>query len=162
MQANHEQEEDEGPPVNKDDGKVRSVELFADAFIMESSSGFSSQGIVFFGREKTLGIRVVVKQFSGSKRRQIAHEIKVLSEFERFRQTNVGNQLVKALNSDNFLKGFPQLLGYKVSRDYSEIMMTHGGSSLDQWMNHFEGSSERTKFATEMLRQMILALETLH
>ena len=44
----------------------KSVQLFKDDIIVESDSGQSGQAHVFFGREASLGIRVVLKQFMGA------------------------------------------------------------------------------------------------
>ena len=39
----------------------------------------SAQAYVFFGREKNLGIRIVVKQYKGSNRHSIKSEIKIFT-----------------------------------------------------------------------------------
>lgn len=40
--------------------------------------------------------------------------------------------------------------------------MTHGGSSVEQWVAHLPSVEDRTHFAADMLRQLILSLKTLH
>jgi serine/threonine protein kinase len=54
------------------------------------------------------------------------------------------------------------MLSYKVSKDFSEIMMTHGGNTLDKWIPLLKDARERSDFAAEMLRQIISALKILH
>jgi len=58
--------------------------------------------------------------------------------------------------------GLPTMLAYKKSRQYCEILMTHGGSSLKQWIAHIIDVQQRVEFAAEMLKQIIPALKTLH
>jgi len=61
------------------------------------------------------------------------------------------------------LNGLPQLLGYKLNKTYGEIMMTHGGSSLNEWTYlKTKTKEERLAFASEMVRQITVALKTLH
>ena len=62
------------------------MKLFNHAIIVEKSSGQSSQAHVFFGRESTLGIRVVLKQYIGIKKKSILAEIKVFTLIEALRQ----------------------------------------------------------------------------
>jgi hypothetical protein len=47
--------------------------------IVEGGCGNSSQAHVFFGREKNLRIRVVVKQYKGSHKHAITCEIKIFT-----------------------------------------------------------------------------------
>jgi serine/threonine protein kinase len=72
-----------------------------------------------------------------------------------------GNDLGSVINNEN-LVGFPHLLGYKVNKTCSEIMMTHGGNCISKWSKKFNDHRERANFAAEMLRQTIIALKTLH
>lgn len=53
---------------------------------MESSSGKSSQAVIFFGREKNLKIRVVVKQYSGGKKNAVMTEIKIFTLLENLKR----------------------------------------------------------------------------
>ena len=64
-------------------------------------------------------------------------EIKIFTLLENFKKENYGNDLSKVLQSQNNLVGLPQMLGYKVSKQVSEIMMTHGGHCLEDWMTQF-------------------------
>jgi len=54
------------------------------------------------------------------------------------------------------------MLGYKISKNFGEIMMTHGGDDLEHWQSHIKTQKERIGFAAEMLRQIMHALKTLH
>ncbi len=54
------------------------------------------------------------------------------------------------------------MLAYKVNKEYSEIMMTHGGNSLDKWLPNLRDIRHRIDFAADMLRQTIMALKTIH
>jgi len=112
------------------------VNLFNNEIVVESYSSKSSQALVFFGREKSLGIRVVLKQYIGTKKKSIMAEIKVFTLLESLRQQNPGTELVAVINPGRELPGLPVMLGYKVSKNYSEILMTHGGSNIEQWMEH--------------------------
>jgi serine/threonine protein kinase len=112
------------------------VNLFKDEIHVESFSTKSSQALVFFGREKSLGVRVVLKQYVGSKKKSIMAEIKVFTLLESLRQQTPGTELVKVINPGRELPGLPLMLGYKVNKKCSEILMTHGGSNIEQWMEH--------------------------
>ena len=145
------------------DGSQRKVYLFKNDIIVESSSGQSSQAIVFFGRDATLMIRVVLKQYIGTKKKSIMSEIKIFTLLENVRQEQSGNDLANVINQSSFsLLGFPLMLGYKVSKNYSEIMMTHGGNCLEQWMRFIRTPEQRIDFAADMLRQILVAMKTLH
>ena len=69
------------------------VQLFKEEIIVESSSGKSSQAIVFFGREKNLNIRVVLKQYIGPKKKSIMTEIKIFTKLENIKKENCGDDL---------------------------------------------------------------------
>lgn len=97
--------------------------------IVESGSGDFSQANVFFGREKNLKIKVVLKKYSGKKKKAILKEIKIFTLLENLKKNIAGNDLGSVINNSN-LVGFPHLLGYKVGKEFSEIMMTHGGNCL--------------------------------
>ena len=107
----------------------RKVQLFKTEMIVESGSGQSSQAYVFFGRESVLRIRVVLKQYKGIQKKAILREIKIFTLLENLKKELSGNYLISVLNSGN-LVGFLHMLGYKVNKNYSEIMMTHGGNCL--------------------------------
>jgi serine/threonine protein kinase len=129
--------------------------------IVESGSGQSSQAYVFFGRESSLRIRVVLKQYKGVNKKAIIREMKIFTLLENLKKELSGNDLGCVINNGN-LVGFPHLLGYKVGKIYSEIMMTHGGNCLTKFAKKFTDRKERANFAADMLRQTILALKTLH
>jgi hypothetical protein len=56
-------------------------------------------------------------------------EIKIFTLLENLKKELCGSDLGSVISNVNLL-GFPHLLGYKVSKNYSEIMMTHGGNCL--------------------------------
>lgn len=66
------------------------------------------------------------------------------------------------LSKNHKLAGFPVLLGYKLTKDCSEILMTHGGNTLAQWIRFIDNRQLRIDFAADFLRQCIMALKTLH
>lgn len=137
--------------------------MFKNEIVVESSSGDSSQAAVFFGREATLQIRVVLKQYTGSGKKSILSEIKVLSLFEEARIKQSGSDLANVFSQHQIsLPGLPLMIGYKVGKDYCEIMMTHGGNNLEQWTAHIKQPERRVDFAADMLRQILSALKTLH
>jgi serine/threonine protein kinase len=70
--------------------------------------------------------------------------------------------MVNALNRNHELEGLPRMLGYKVTKDCSEILMTYGGNTLVQWRNFIEPPTRKFDFAADLLRQGIKALKTLH
>ena len=55
------------------------MRLFTNDVIVEGGSGKSMQAYVFFGREKNLKIRVVVKQYKGANKKAILSEIKIFT-----------------------------------------------------------------------------------
>jgi len=71
------------------------VQLFKKLIKVKSSCGESSQAHVFFGRESTLGIRVVLKQYNGTKKRAILKEVKVFTLLEVRRQKNINSDQLK-------------------------------------------------------------------
>jgi serine/threonine protein kinase len=56
----------------------------------------------------------------------------------------------------------PELLGYKIRNCVGEILMTHGGQSLQEWMKKLDKKSHRKSFMIEMLKQIMPALAKLH
>ena len=137
--------------------------MFKNLIIVENSSGQSSQAHVFFGKEATLGIRVVLKQYIGAKKKGIMAEIKLFTLIELFRQEQTKSEQLKShIGECMALKGLPIMLAYKVSRDYSEILMTHGGNNIETWMNMLKSREDRVKLAAKMLKQGISAIKVLH
>ena len=72
--------------------------LFKEEIVVESSSGESSQAIVFFGRENILKIRIVVKQYSGEGKSSFVREIKIFTLLENIKSNTSGNDLSKVLD----------------------------------------------------------------
>ena len=105
---------------------------------MEHDSGLSSQAHVYFGREASLGIRVVLKQFIGQDKHAFLSEIKIFSLIEKKRSELTGGELMHIINLSKNLESLPVMLGYKTSKSYSEVLMTHGGNSLDRWQKHIK------------------------
>lgn len=56
----------------------------------------------------------------------------------------------------------PELLAYKIGRGVGEILMTHGGESLEGWNECIKVRKNRIGFMAEMLRQIVPALAFLH
>jgi serine/threonine protein kinase len=137
------------------------VQLFTNDIVVEGGTGKSSQAYVFFGREKSLKIRVVLKQYKGSDRKSILSEIKIFTLLESLKKEESGSELLQVINK-GVLVGLPHMLGYKVGKDFSEILMTHGGNSLEKWTPRLTKQIDRIDFAADMLRQIIAALKTLH
>jgi len=48
---------------------------------------------VFFGRERNLGVRVVLKQYLNSKKKASMAEIKIFTRLEQLRQQRAGTEL---------------------------------------------------------------------
>jgi hypothetical protein len=137
-------------PEQKDE-EIHKLYLFGNDVIVEGGSGKSSQAYVFFGREKKLKIRVVIKQYKGNSRQAIMCEIKIFTLLANLKKEQAGRELVGVINN-GMLDGLPHMLAYKVSKEYSEIMLTHGGVSVDKWLPRLKNILERINFAAEMLR----------
>ena len=58
------------------------MKLFSKEVVTESSSGDSSQARVYFGREATLGIRVVVKQYTHLALNSFMQEVKIFAKLD--------------------------------------------------------------------------------
>ena len=113
-----------------------SVKLFSDDIIVESDSGESSQAHVYFGREASLGIRVVLKQFIGSDKSSFVSEIKVFSLIESLRNEQSGGELKHVIEKSKNLETLPVMLGYKTSKQFSEVLVAHSGNSLERWISY--------------------------
>ena len=85
--------------------------------------------MVFFGREKMLNLRVVLKQFDCDNRDGLLSEIKVFSLLANTFKKKTGDELMQVI-SHGALPGLPHMLAYRVSPDVGEVLMTHGGMSL--------------------------------
>ena len=44
------------------------------------------------------------------------------------------------------------MLAYRFTKRYSEIMMTHGGNSVDKWMPEVKDYRHKVHFAADLLR----------
>lgn len=137
--------------IEQKNEEIFSLFLFGNDVIVEGGSGKSSQAYVFFGREKKLNIRVVIKQYKGNSRKAIICEIKIFTLLANLKKDQGGRELV-GLITNGMLDGLPHMLAYKVNKEYSEIMLTHGGVSVDMWLQSLKNILERTNFAAEMLR----------
>jgi hypothetical protein len=60
--------------------------FFNEEIDVEHSSSQSSQAIVFFGREQSLRIRVVVKQYRGCMLKAIMVEMKIFTLIDAYRK----------------------------------------------------------------------------
>jgi hypothetical protein len=82
---------------------------------VEDVSEKSSQAKVFFGREKNMKIRVVVKQYRGKMLNAIKIEMKIFTLLDAQRSLHQGSMLTNNVEGNLTLQGLPQLLGYKVN-----------------------------------------------
>ena len=94
----------------------------------------------------------MLKQFLGSDMQSFLSEIKIFTEIERRRHEQSGGELKQVINNGKNLTALPLMLAYKTNKSYAEVLMTHGGSSLDQWINYVKQKSMKVNFAAEMLR----------
>jgi len=108
--------------------------------------------VVFFGRELQLGLRVVVKQYTALKKKQSLAEIEVFTELEKIRAQQAGTKLSLVITSSDQHIGFPVMLGFKFGAGYGEILMTHGGDTMDDLMNKIQNMQQRVDYAADMLR----------
>jgi serine/threonine protein kinase len=137
--------------------------LFGSDIDVEHISSYSSQSIVFFGRETSLGIRVVLKQFSKMERKAMLSEVKIFTRLDNLRNQMADNKLQNHLTAQSSdLRHLPVMLGYKSNKTVSEILMTHGGNELTPWIAKLTEMRWKVNFAAELLRQMIKALKVLH
>ena len=70
---------------------------------------------MYFGREATLHIRVVLKQYLRKSFKNMLREIKIFSLLEQFKKTkNDQSTLLKVVQTSKINDGLPELLGYKI------------------------------------------------
>ena len=70
---------------------------------------------MYFGREATLQIRVVLKQYLRKSFKNMLREIKIFSLLEQFKKTkNDQSTLLKVVQTSKINDGLPELLGYKI------------------------------------------------
>jgi len=136
--------------------------LFESRIEVDAQRIISGQAVVFFGREKTLGIRVVLKQYKAIESSSFLSEIKIFSHLEKIRNERAGNQLANMLARNYDIETMPLMLGYKYSKDVGEILMTHGGNDLKTWLKANTNRTDRVHLAADFLRQIIIAVKTLH
>ena len=87
------------------------------------------QATVFFGREASLGIRVVLKQYRNDLR-GIFREIKIFTELERLKNQEHKDDLSRILEEGPIHnEALPHLLSYAIGNNNSvgEVLMTNGG-----------------------------------
>ena len=82
-----------------------------------------------------MGIKVVLKQYKGNTFHEIVREIKLFTQLENERNKSQAKQTLNEmiLQSKKHHDALPQLLGYKVKEGEGELLMTHGGLTLDKW-----------------------------
>lgn len=107
-------------------------------------------------------IRVVLKQYINKNKKAILAEIKIFTLMERLRKAQSGSELLKVLDQVNALTGVPLMLAYKVNENLGEILMIHNGNCIEQWIGQLPSKVQKINFAADMLRDVILALKTLH
>ena len=112
------------------------VELLQNKIEVTSSSIESKQARIFFGRETSLGIKVVVKQYKNDLR-GLFREIKIFTELERNKSNRASEHPKRSDEESSKLPdtNLPQMLGYAIDKKNSvgEILMIDSGSSLDEW-----------------------------
>lgn len=107
---------------------------------------------MFFGRDNKLGIPVVLKQYKNKK--ALMTEFRIYSLLEALRANKRENVLLKSQISEcEGMNGLPQMLAYIITKEISEILLTHEGNHLATWMSHINSSRVRISMACEMLRQ---------
>ena len=63
----------------------KKVIFFKEQIIVERSSSNSAQAVVFFGKEASMGFKVVLKQYKGDTFNEIIREIKLFTQLEKER-----------------------------------------------------------------------------
>ena len=109
-----------------------------------------------------MGIRVVLKQYKRSAFKGIFRELKIFTYLENVKNLNQGAELTEVLQEGSQHDGLPCLLGYKIGENFGEILMTNGGSSLENWQTTISSKTKKMTFVLTMLKQLIPALKTLH
>lgn len=107
--------------------------LFVNNVIVESNSGDYIKSFAFFGRERNLNVRVIIKQYTGNHNDGIIKEIQLYSLLEVMIEKQTRQDVNKILQQ-GCLSGLPHMLAYKTSQNSAEMMMTYGGCSLDEWL----------------------------
>ena len=143
--------------------------FFREKVLVEKFIDNSSRAVVFFGRETNLGIKVVVKQYSGQFLDELIRELRLFTYIENFRfKTHLNKRKSQAPDlAQIFVRGsqhdgLPKILGYRIKEDQGEILMTSGGTSIENWMAKIKNKQQRYQFVTSMLRQLIPGLNLIH
>ena len=128
------------------------MKFFNEVVEVEQVISDSSQATVFLGREKTLGIRVVLKQYLEPQFKGILRELKIFTELEKKEYKKQQGNLAKIIEYGPKHDALPHMLSYSVSKDQiGEILMTYGGPTLKYWMKKIPSSQARQNFIMEML-----------
>lgn len=104
---------------------------------------------------------MVLKQFMGCKQGAIRSEIKILSRLEALRSELANNSLSEALSNMEIV-GLPIMLGFRFTKECTEILLAHAGSNMMDWMEIITQKKQRLDFAADMLRQGFAALKVVH
>ena len=54
------------------------------------------------------------------------------------------------------------MLGYKIKNGKGEILMTHGGTTIDKWQVKLRSKDSMMEFVLSMIRQVLLGLKIIH
>ena len=137
------------------------MKFFKDCVKVDSISCESSQASVHFGREKYLGIKVVVKQYKEEAVSGLLREVNIYSKIEALRneklKQNSSRKETNQIKISDVAKqctmhdGFPRLLAFKVTEDFGEILMVNEGKNLNYWAEKLQGIQQRTIFGLAML-----------
>ena len=82
----------------------------------------SAQAVVFFGRETNLGIKVVLKQYTGYTFCEIIRELRLFTHIEKERVGKTlpspysDTELTAMFERTSAHNGLPTLLGYKINK----------------------------------------------
>ena len=71
---------------DSNEAKCHDILFYPDEVEVEKSSADSAQSVVYFGREATLQIRVVLKQYRRKSFRNMLREIKIFSLLEQYKK----------------------------------------------------------------------------
>ena len=113
--------------------KGQGLKFFKNDILVDCESDDYANAIVFFGKEKNLNIRVVIKQFSGVNESAFVNQIKLFSRLENELEKQNRHNIVKVLRQGT-QAGLPHIMAYKQTKDCSELMMSLGGQTLEHWI----------------------------
>ena len=139
------------------------LKFYQDVLEVEQVISDSSQATVFLGREKTLGIRVVLKQYLDDQFKGILRELKIFTELEKKDCKKQNDNLAQIIEHGPKHNALPHMLSYTVQDEtVGEILMTYGGPTLKYWMRRISTKQKRIDFIMTMLPQVIQGLRLLH